>query len=336
MPSKGREINLYYLTKITDNEKDLVRFCRKMQLIPRGVKCPTCQCIIHEPYVLKRSEVTTEEIRYVCNKKRCKGCWRHNTVSIQKFTWFDNSKMSIQKSLFVAYCFIYKLPIKDAIRETSLHFLQNESIDNEVGDNIHMVHTGKQTICDYNHLCREMCMSIVLEESYDLIGGPGKTVEIDESKFGKRKNNRGCIVDGQWIFRGICHETKEMFLVIVPKHDKDTLIPIIKSRIREGTTIISDGWSSYRTLKNEGFTHLVVNHSQNFVDPNTGAHTQNIENLWWQIKRQLPTTYSRHDQLYLHLSEYMWRQLRKDSQDLFVTFLKDVAKCYNGNVRSSL
>ena len=127
-----------------------------------------------------------------------------------------------------------------------------------------------------------------------------------------------------------------MFLVIVPKCDRDTLIPIIKSRIREGTTIISDGWSSYRTLKNEGFTHLILNHSQNFVDPNTGAHTQNIENLWWQIKRQLPETYSRNDQLYLHLSEYMWLQLRKDTQDLFVTFLKDVAKYYNGNIRSSL
>ena len=59
-------------------------------------------------------------------------------MSIRKFTWFDNSKMSIQKSLFVAYCFIYKMPIKDAIRETSLHFLHNESIDNDVGDSIHI------------------------------------------------------------------------------------------------------------------------------------------------------------------------------------------------------
>ena len=335
MPGETRQINMYYLTKITDNDQDLLRFCREMQLIPRGVKCPTCKRIINEPYVLKRSQATTEEIRYVCNKKRCKGRWRHNTVSIRKFTWFDNSKMSIQKSLFVAYCFIYKMPIKDAIRETSLHFLHNESIDNDVGDSIHMVHTGRQTISDYNHMCREICMSIVLDESHDIIGGEGKTVEIDESKFGKRKNNKGRIVDGQWIFGGICRETREMFLVIVPKRDKETLLPIIKSRIRQGTTIISDGWSSYRTLKNEGFTHLVVNHSQNFVDPNTGAHTQNIENLWWQIKRQLPETYSRHDQLYLHLCEYMWRQLRKDSHDLFFTFLQDVAKYYNGNVSTS-
>ena len=275
MPGETRQINMYYLTTITDNDKDLLRFCHEMQLIPRGVNCPTCQHIINEPYVLKRSQATTEKIRYVCHKKRCKCRWKQNTVSIRKFTWFDNFLWPIV--LFINYLF--------AICETSLHFLHNESLDNDMGDTMHIVHTGKQTISDYNHMCHEICMSIVLDESHDIIDGEGKTVEIDESKFGKRKNNKWRIVDGQWIFGGICRETREMFLVIVPKRDKETLLPIIKSRIRQGTTIISDGWSSYRTLKNEGFTHLVINNSQNFVDPNTGAHTQNIKNLWWQIKR---------------------------------------------------
>ena len=62
MPGETRQINMYYLTNITDNDQDLLRFCREMQLIPRGVKCPTCKRIINEPYVLKRSEATTEEI----------------------------------------------------------------------------------------------------------------------------------------------------------------------------------------------------------------------------------------------------------------------------------
>ena len=118
----------------------------------------------------------------------------------------------------------------------------------------------------------------------------------------------------------------------VEKRDKATLLPIIKERIKQGTTIISDGWAAYKTLKNEGFNHQVVIHSQNFVDPTTGAHMQTIESLWWQIKRQLPDTYSRHNQMYLHLAEYMWCQLRCDCNDLFVSFLQDVSKYYNGNV----
>ena len=36
-----------------------------------------------------------------------------------------------------------------------------------------------------------------------------------------------------------------------------------------GTTIISDCWKSYNCLNNEGFQHLTVNHTYNFVDPDT-------------------------------------------------------------------
>ena len=35
------------------------------------------------------------------------------------------------------------------------------------------------------------------------IGGEGKIVEIDESKFGKRKFHRGRRVDGVWVFGGV-------------------------------------------------------------------------------------------------------------------------------------
>ena len=153
-----------------------------------------------------------------------------------------------------------------------------------------------------------------------------RTVEIDESKFGKMKYNKCRKIEGQWVFGGICREDKTMFLCAVEKRDKETLLPIIKERIARGTTIISDCWSSYKCLSDEGFQHLQVNHSYNFMDPETLVHTQNIESLWWQIKRQLPYTFSRHDQLYLHLAEYMSRQMKRDSSDIFVEFLKDASK----------
>ena len=306
MSRDKRELNLYYLSKITDNDSDLLKFCREMQLIPRGVKCPTCSQIMHDPYILQCTKTHTEELRYVCNKKRCKESYRQNTVSIRKFTWFENSQLSIQKSLFVTYCFVHKLNVKDTIRETSMEFIESDKIDSIVGDNRQLIHTSTATVISYNKLCRDICLSIVMDESSHSIGVEGLTVEIDESKFGKRKNNKGRVIDGQWIFGGICRETKEMFLVSVEKRDKNTLLPIIKERIKQGTTIVSDGWAAYKTLNSEGYSHQVVNHSKNVVDPTTGAHTQNIENLWCQIKRQLPDTYSRHNTMYLHLAEYMW------------------------------
>ena len=57
-----RELNLYFLSKITDNDADLLRFCREMQLIPRGVKCPNCTLIMREPYILRRAGSDYEEV----------------------------------------------------------------------------------------------------------------------------------------------------------------------------------------------------------------------------------------------------------------------------------
>ena len=44
------------------------------------------------------------------------------------------------------------------------------------------------------------------------IGGPNKTVKIDDSKFGRRKYNRGHKVKGQWVFGGVERESGNTFL----------------------------------------------------------------------------------------------------------------------------
>ena len=102
------------------------------------------------------------------------------------------------------------------------------------------------------------------------------------------KYHRGRYIEGQWIFGGICRETKACFLVQVERRDKDTLLPIIRTRILPGTRVMSDMRKAYDCLQDEGYVHLTVNHSLNFVDPDTGAHTQGIENRWWCVKRGLP------------------------------------------------
>lgn len=61
-----------------------------------------------------------------------------------------------------------------------------------------------------------------------------------------------------------------MFIVPVPERSKETLINVIKEWILPGTTIISDCCKGYKCLENEDFIHYTVNHSLNFVDPDTG------------------------------------------------------------------
>ena len=222
----------------------------------------------------------------------------------------------MQNSLFMTYSFVHQLSYKDTIREISIGTTSDKGFTK-------VITTSIETICDYKRYCRDIYFQVLQDNCTTEIGGPGLHVEIDESKFGKTKYNRGRVVKGQWVFGAICHETKEFFVTTVENLDKKTLLPIICERIRPRSIIFSDCWKAYSTLNTLEYEHQTVNHKYNFVDPTTYAHTQNIEILWWQIKRNLPSTHSYHDQLYLHLSKYMWRNCKDSSSDLFVEFLKD-------------
>lgn len=91
------------------------------------------------------------------------------------------------------------------------------------------------SICDWGSFCREVLIHWCLQRE-GRIGGPGNIVEVDESKFGKRKFNVGRLVEGQWVFGGICCETRAFFLVPVEKRDSDTLLSVIKDKIEPGNT----------------------------------------------------------------------------------------------------
>ena len=80
-----------------------------------------------------------------------------------------------------------------------------------------------------------------------VIGGPGKEVEIDESKFGKRKYNRGRVVDGHWVFGGMERGSRDSFMVEVPRRDAATF-PIIATHVRPGTIVYSDESAAYSQL----------------------------------------------------------------------------------------
>ncbi|XP_072766269.1 uncharacterized protein [Anoplolepis gracilipes] len=165
---------------------------------------------------------------------------------------------------------------------------------------------SQTTIVDWFNFCREVCVFWAHKHS-EKFGGPGRIVEIDEAKTGHRKYNRGRLLKGQWIFGGYERNTKKVFIVPVEDRTEKTLLACIKEWIMPGTTM-SDCWKSYNCLDNEDFQHLTVNHSYNFIDPQTGAHTQNIERVWREVQGNIPRYGQKSDHVLGYLSEFLFKR----------------------------
>ena len=75
-----------------------------------------------------------------------------------------------------------------------------------------------------------------------------------------------------------------MFFSVIERRMKEELLRVIKEWVLPGFRIMFDCWKAYDCLTDEGFEHLRVNHSMNFKDPDTCAHTNSIEGTWPVIK----------------------------------------------------
>ena len=137
-----------------------------------------------------------------CNNKAC-----NKKISIRENSWFSHSNLSLEKIIKLTYYWVWKMP--------------------EYYVRIQLQIGSTETLVDWYSFGREVCLCR-LEDNCEQIGGENVIVEIDESKFGKRKYNRGKRVEGQWVFGGIEQENKsKCFMVCVEDRSADTLVPLI-------------------------------------------------------------------------------------------------------------
>lgn len=238
---------------------------------------------------------------------RCKTCYKK--VSIRKDSIFSHSHLSIGDILLIMYAFTCKI---------------DPTIATDFCGN------GSATINDYYKMIRKGLADGLTEEQL-LIGGEGIVVEIDESKFTKRKYNRGRRrVLNDWVLGGIERtEEGKVFLVPVATRDAATLKQVITTYVRPGSIIITDCWASYNWIdEDDEFyqrQHLTVNHSLHFTDPLTGATTNTIEGTWTGVKDLIPPKRRRQETLGDNLFEYIWRKQNRNSDNLFLSLVQTLA-----------
>ena len=92
--------------------------------------------------------------------------------------------------------------------------------------------------------------TIEVDECY--IGG-----ESDDGKSGRGANGKSIVV----VEVEFSHGSKQpgrIRISVVPDVSSDSLVgKFIKSNVESGSTLITDGWKGYSTLKDNGYTHVI-------------------------------------------------------------------------------
>ena len=177
-----------------------VQWCRDVGLLANTMDCPKYGTSCREVPFKKASE----EKMWRCPRKGCQ-----NRISLREGSYFFGSKLSLEVILRIIFLWVMRTPVKKAAKEMGI--------------------SNKATI-DWYNFNRDVCAQHFIDNP-NKIGGPGIKVEIDESKFDRRKYNTGRWTEGHWVFGGTERITGSSFLVEVPKRDAATLIPIIRRRV---------------------------------------------------------------------------------------------------------
>jgi transposase-like protein len=134
----------------------------------------------------------------------------------------------------------------------------------------------------------------------ELTGGTlSGEVEVDETYIGgkarnmhKSRKRRMQITMGQkcgkTIVMGMLERGKTIRATVIPDRTKNTMQPIVRANVEQGTQVFSDEWAGQWRMDDE-YSHNVINHLEAYVDGN--IHTNGMENFWSLLKRGIHGTY---------------------------------------------
>ncbi len=294
-------MSFYIYERLLNNQpvdtKELISALRILGCLKETIKCESCEIPMNE------AKIKTGD--FICF--RCNNCEKKK--SIRTGTLFFKSKLKLSEILRMLACF--------SDDKSSLSVQEN-------------YYFSKESVIKWFKLFRSF-MTKETSQHFEKLGGPSCIVEIDETLISKRKYNRGRLIQQKLLFGVIDRQTHEIFVKCVDKRSKAILGNIIKQVIEEESIVMSDQWPAYMSFfgrdEPDFYQHFSVNHSENFVDPETGAHTQTIENLWLLIKKRL-RKFSLTNRKYLesYLDEFCFRRRFKNTSkpgyEIFKTLLK--------------
>ena len=220
--------------------------------------CPHCGSISKHHYKLTQNG----EFKGLY---KCKDCRKRFTVRIG--TMFEDSNLPLKKWFYAIYWFLSN---KKGISSCQLA----KFIDVTQKTAWFMLHRIRHNIKDDDATFDDM-------------------TQMDETYMGGKSRSHGNGTQG----RSLKEKTPIFGMIsgglvyaqVVPNVQKKTLYPIIKERVRKGSTIITDELNVYGALGKD-YEHKTIPHKQHIYALN-GFHTNSIEGFWSHIKRGIKGIY---------------------------------------------
>jgi transposase-like protein len=159
--------------------------------------------------------------------------------------------------------------------------------------------------------------------SFMKMGGPGSTVEMDETFVGgKLKNmhkNRKPVLASKHggaadktIVVGMLERNGRVKAQVVESRTQAVLHALVSKHVAPGSQLMTDEWGGY---KGTDFEHEIINHANEYV--NGQIHTNGIENFWSLLKRGLNGTYVSVEpfHLFCYIDEQAFRYNNRATKD---------------------
>src|SRR3972149_4753673 len=123
-------------------------------------------------------------------------------------------------------------------------------------------------------------------------------VEVDETYIGGQWKNKRKAAKAQETKRGRGTRKQPVFGVLcrngyvwaelVPNVEADTLLSLIRNRVKQGSVVCSDTWKGYTGVASGGYGHRLVGQGKGEFSDKRGSHINGMEGFWGYLKRNLP------------------------------------------------
>lgn len=236
-------------------------------------------------------------------------CWLRRCRierSISSHTFFAGTRLEFNEVLLLSKLWLDKVSVTSAISFSG--------------------HSSKTIVAFWRHF-RQLAAS-TLEPEDTVIGGQDIVVQVDESKLGRRKYNRGHRVEGVWVLVGVeITEARKVFIIPVEQRDARTIKEVVRAHVLPGSRIQTDLWKGYNWLDDDiNYSHETVNHSVEFKNAETGVHTNVVEGTNSGIKRRIAVRSRVREGIEGHIDEFIWRR-KHENEDLwecFISAMRDI------------